>query len=400
MSVIVENYTYTDRIAMRKVSIVGLGQTKVGEHWDRSLRHLASDAVLAAMQHANVDRADVLYVGNMLSGEIAGQEHLGALVADFVGLRGIEAIKVEAACASGAAAVRQALIAVASGMTEIAIAVGVEKMTDEVGTSVTSGLAMAADGDYETIHGLSFVAINALLMQRYMYEFGYQREDFAPFAVNAHANAVNNPYAMFPRPISAEAFARAAMIASPISLLDSSPICDGAAAVVIVPSDQATAFTDKPVRIAASATATDAVAVHDRHDPLFLQAAHDSAYKAYLQAGIGPRDVDLFELHDAFTVMAALSLEATGFAERGKGVAMAQNGEIGLDGRLPTATMGGLKARGHPVGATGVYQIVEVAQQLRGEAGANQVPNVHWGMAQNIGGSGATIITHILEALD
>jgi len=385
---------------MREVSIVGFGQTKVGEHWEKSLRHLAGDAVLAAMEHAGTDRADVLYVGNMLSGELAGQEHLGPLVADFVGLRGIEAIKVEAACASGAAAVRQALVAVVSGLAEIAIAVGVEKMTDEAGSSVTSGLAMAIDGDYETAHGLSFVAINALLMRRYMYEFGHRREDFAPFTVNAHANAVNNPYAMFQRPVSAEAFVKAAVIASPISLFDSSPICDGAAAVVIVSSKQARAFTDKPVRIAASAAATDTVALHDRRDPLFLQAAHDSAYKAYLQAGIRPEDVDIFELHDAFTVMAALSLEATGFAERGKGVALALDGEIRLDGRIPIATMGGLKARGNPVGATGVYQIIEVAQQLRGEAGANQVPDARWGMAQNIGGSGATIITHILEASD
>lgn len=364
------------------------------------MRHLAGDAVLAAMEHAGTDRADVLYVGNMLSGELAGQEHLGPLVADFVGLRGIEAVKVEAACASGAAAVRQALVAVVSGLAEIAIAVGVEKMTDEAGSSVTSGLAMAIDGDYETAHGLSFVAINALLMRRYMYEFGHRREDFAPFTVNAHANAVNNPYAMFQRPVSAEAFVKAAVIASPISLFDSSPICDGAAAVVIVSSKQARAFTDKPVRIAASAAATDTVALHDRRDPLFLQAAHDSAYKAYLQAGIRPEDVDIFELHDAFTVMAALSLEATGFAERGKGVALALDGEIRLDGRIPIATMGGLKARGNPVGATGVYQIIEVAQQLRGEAGANQVPDARWGMAQNIGGSGATIITHILEASD
>ncbi len=385
---------------MRKVSIVGFGQIKVGEHWEKSLRHLAGDAVLAAMQHAGTEHADVLYVGNMLSGALTGQEHLGALVADFVGLRGIEAIKVEAACASGAAAVRQALIAVASGLVEIAIAVGVEKMTDEVSSSVTSGLAMAADADYETVHGLSFVAINALLMRRYMYEFDCQREDFTPFAVNAHANAVNNPYAMFQRPISAKAFAKAGMIASPVSLLDSSPICDGAAAVVIAPSKQARAFTDKPVRIAASAAATDAVALHDRRDPLFLQAAHDSAYKAFLQAGIGPEDIALFELHDAFTIMTALSLEATGFAERGKGVALALDGEIGLNGRVPITTMGGLKARGHPVGATGVYQIVEVAQQLRGEAGANQVADARWGMAQNIGGSGATVITHILEAPD
>jgi len=383
---------------MREVSIVGFGQIKVGEHWEKSLRHLAGDAVLAAMQHAGIERADVLYVGNMLSGGLSGQEHLGALVADFVGLRGIEAIRVEAACASGAAAVRQALIAVASGLAEVAIGMGVEKLTDEVGLSVTRGLAMAADSDYETAHGLSLMAINALLMRRYMYEYQVPHDDFGAFTINAHKNAVNNPYAIFQREITYEAFRAARMVADPINMLDSSPICDGAAAVIIVPSEQYRAFTDKPVRIAASATATDSLALHDRRDPLFLQAAHDSAYKAYLQAGVCPEDIDLFELNDAFTVMSALSLEATGFAERGKGVALALDGEIQRDGRIPIATMGGLKARGHPVGATGVYQIVEVAQQLRGEAGANQVPNALWGMAQNIGGSGATVITHILKA--
>ena len=385
---------------MRDVSIIGIGQTPILENWEKSLRHLAADAVLAAMRDANIDRADMLYVGNMLSGEIAGQEHLGALVADFVGLRGIEAVKIEAACASGAAAVRMGYIAVAGGLADVVIAIGVEKMTDETGDVVTGGLALAADGDFEVPHGLSFVAINAMLMQRYLYEYGIQREDFANFAINAHRNAVNNPNARFHAPLTAESFASAPMICDPISLMDSSPIGDGAAAVILCPTEQAHLFTTKAVRIVASAAATDCLSLHDRKNPLQLQAAEHSARKAYFQAGVGPADIDFFEYHDAFTIMAALSLEASGFAEPGRGTRLAREGAIFIDGRLPTATMGGLKGRGHPVGATGVYQIVEAVQQLRGECGANQLPAARYGMTQNIGGSGATVITHILQAME
>jgi acetyl-CoA C-acetyltransferase len=384
---------------MRDVSIIGIGQTNVAEHWDRSLRHLAGDAVLAAMQEAGIEMADALYVGNMLSGLLTGQEHLGALIADFVGLRGIEAVKVEAACGSGAAALRMGYAAVAGGMHEIVIVCGVEKMTDTVNAETTTGLVMAADADYESIHGLTFVAINALLMRRYMYEYGVEHQDFGHFTVNAHGNAADNPNAMFRNRITVEQFSRARMIADPINLLDSSGIGDGAAAVVLCPTNRAREYGNgKAVHIRASSMATDAVAVHDRPDPLWLSAVEASAHRAYQQAGVGPRDIDLFEVHDAFTIMAALSLEASGFAERGKGVWLAQAGEITREGRIPISTMGGLKARGHPVGATGIYQVVEVAQQLRGEAGESQVPNAQLGMAQNIGGSGATVITHILEA--
>ncbi|MBE7549937.1 MAG: thiolase domain-containing protein [Anaerolineales bacterium] len=385
---------------MRDVSIIGIGQTPVGEHWDRSLRHLAYDALAAAMRDANVERADALYVGNMLSGEVSGQAHLGALIADFAGLRSIEAVKVEAACASAAAAFRQAYIGVASGLQDIAIAVGVEKMTDDIGSKVTAGLASAADAEYEVIHGVSFVALNALIMQRYMYEYKLRREDFAGFAINAHANGARNPNAMFQSPISREAFVRSSLIADPIALLDASGMADGAAAVVLCPTEQAREFSNNAVRIRASAAATDSLSVHDRRDPLWLQAGEDSAQRAYRQARIGPTDIDFFELHDAFTIMAALSLEATGFAERGKGTWLARDGEITLEGKIPICTQGGLKARGHPVGATGLYQIVEAVQQLRSEAGENQVANARLGMTQNIGGSGATIITHIFERVN
>lgn len=382
---------------MRDVSIIGIGQTPVGEHWDRSLRHLAYDALAAALRDANLERADALYVGNMLSGEISGQAHLGPLIADFAGLRGIEAVKIEAACASAAAAFRQAYISVAGGIHNVVIALGVEKMTDDVGSKLTAGLAAAADADYEVIHGISFVALNALIMQRYLYEYGLDRVDFADFAINAHANGAGNPNARFQEAISRDAFLKSGMVADPIGLLDASPMADGAAAVILCPTEQAREFTDNSVRVRASAMATDSLSVHDRRDPLWLQAAEDSAQKAYRQAGLGPEDIDFFELHDAFTIMAALSLEASGFAERGKGTWLAKNGDITPQGRIPVATRGGLKARGHPVGATGLYQIVETVQQLRGEAGANQLPNARIGMTQNIGGSGATIATHIFE---
>jgi acetyl-CoA C-acetyltransferase len=385
---------------MRDVAIIGIGQTPVQEHWPKSIRELALEASIAALRDANIGDVGAIYVGNMISGEISGQEHLGALVADALAMKGVEAMKIEAACASGAAALRVGMMAVASGMQDFVLAVGVEKMTDTPGGETSAALAMAADAEYEVSQGVTFVALNALLMRRYMYEYGWERKDFANFAVNAHKNAVNNPNAMFPRPITAERYANSPTIADPIGLFDASPICDGAAAVILAPAELARSLSVAPVYIRGSATATMPIAVHDRADPLALGAARLSAQRAYEMAGVGPEDLDFFELHDAFTIMSALSLEASGFAERGQGVRLALEGDIALDGRIPVTTMGGLKARGHPVGATGLYQVAESVLQLRGLAGANQLPNARLGMTQNIGGSGATIITHILEAMD
>jgi acetyl-CoA C-acetyltransferase len=385
---------------MRSVSIVGIGQSPVGEHWDLSVRHIAYNAVGAAMRDANIDRADALYVGNMLSGRLLDQEHLATLIADFSGLRGIEAAKIEAACASGGAALRIGYMAVASGLHDVVIVAGVEKMTDTPSGSTTAGLATAADAEYESAHGITFVGLNALLMQRYMYEYDVPMDAFAGFSINAHRNGANNPNAMFRRPIDLKTYLNASMIATPINVMDSSPVCDGAAAVVLVATDRAADFTTGhhrgAVQILASSSANDTLAIHDRKDPLFLEAAYISSQKAYVQSGITPAGIDFFEVHDAFTIMSALSLEATGFANRGEGWRMAHDEEIGIGGRLPISTMGGLKSRGHPVGATGIYQVVEAVQQLTGEAGANQVQNARIGMTQNIGGSGATIITHIL----
>ncbi len=386
---------------MRDVSIIGIGQTKIGEHWDISLRHLALEAILGALRDGGIEQVDMLLVGNMLSGALTAQEHLGALIADFAGLQGVEAFKIEAACGSGAAAARLGHVAVAGGMADVVLVVGVEKMTDRKGDETTAALAMAADADFEVIHGLSFVSVNALLMRRYMHEFGVPHDAFAPFTINSHRNAVANPYAMFPFPVRQESFQRAPMIADPINLMDSSPICDGAAAIVLCPTDMAQAIgRATPVRVLASAAATDTVAVHDRRDPLVLEGVTRSTQRAYQLAEVQPADIDLFELHDAFSIMSVLSLEACGFAERGKGTRLGLDGEITIDGKIPVCTMGGLKARGHPVGATGVYQLVEAVQQLRGEAGANQVADARLAMTQNIGGSGATVITHILESIE
>ena len=384
---------------MRDVAIIGIGQTPVAEHWDTALVDLAVLPVQAALQDAGIERPEMLFVGNMLSAALSSQQNVGALVADHAGLRGIEAYKVETACGSGAAAVRMAYIAVAGGACDVAVACGVEKMTDGTPEEATAALAEAADALYEASHGLSFVAINALLMRRYMHEYGYRHEDFAPFAVNAHENARTNPNAMFRRPITREQFVRARPIADPITLLDSSGIGDGAAAVVIATTELARRLGGPVVRIAGSAGATDSVAVHDRHEPLYFSAMHTSTQRAMAQAGVTPSDMDFAELHDAFSITAALSLEACGFAERGKGVTLALDGEITRQGRLPISTLGGLKARGHPVGATGVYQVVEAVQQLRGQAGPNQLPGCRLGLTQSIGGSGANIITHILERI-
>ena len=385
---------------MREVAILGIGQTPVGEHWDKSLQQIAGEAVRAAVQDARIDSVDGLFVGNMLSGSLSMQQGLGSLVAGQAGLRGVEAIKLDAACGSGAAAFRAGLAAVASGAMDAALVVGVEKMTDLPGDAVTGALATAADADFEAAVGMSFVAINALLMQAYMRAYNWQHADFAPFSINAHANARHNPYARLREPITETQYARARMVADPINLLDASPIGDGAAAVVLVPADAARGQTARRpvVSVAASAAASDSIALHDRYDTLTLAAAQQSAERAYAQAGLGPADIDVFELHDAFSIMSALSLEAAGFVERGQAPRLGLEGQIGPRGKTPIATRGGLKARGHPVGATGVYQIVEVFQQLVGEAGETQVPGARVGMAQNIGGSGANIFTHILRA--
>ncbi|MCP4421104.1 MAG: thiolase domain-containing protein [Chloroflexi bacterium] len=378
---------------MREVAILGVGQTAVREQWDQSIRQLAVTAGRAAMEDAGIEQVDAIYVGNMTSGSLNQQMQLGALVADYLNQHGAEAVKMEAACGSAGSAMRQGLLAVSSGELDAVLVIGVEKMTEAPFKETTAALTAAADADYEIIHGVTFVGLNALIMRRYMHEYGYQRTDFAPFALNAHANGAKNGNAMFQKAISQRTYEQGRIVADPISLFDASPIGDGAAALLLVPASK----VPDAVRVIGSASATDTLAVHDRQDMLWLKAGEQSGQRAYAQAGVGPADIDLFELHDAFSVMAALSLEATGFAERGQGVRLAQAGEIFQNGRIPICTLGGLKARGHPVGATGLYQLVEATMQLRGRAGEAQIPQARTAMTQNIGGSGATIVTHILQ---
>ncbi|HEU4402996.1 MAG TPA: thiolase domain-containing protein [Candidatus Polarisedimenticolia bacterium] len=382
---------------MREVSIIGIGQTAVAEHWDRSIRDLAVEAVGEARRDAGVERVDALYAGNMLSGELAGQENLATLIADAAGLLPVEAMKIEAACASGGAALRAAYLAVASGAHDYVLAVGVEKMTDLLTDGVTAALATAADADYEAGHGIPFVALNALLMRRYMHEHKVRHEEFAPFSINSHRNAAQNPRAMYRQEISAEDFARSPLVSDPINILDSAGICDGAAALLLAPSSEARRARRPPVRLAASACTTDTVGLAERRDPLVWQAVADSARLAYAQAKIGPKDIDLFEVHDAFSIVSVLSLEACGFADRGSALKLAAEGRIAREGDIPICTLGGLKGRGHPVGASGAYQAVEVVLQLRGEAGGLQIKGARTGMAQSVGGSGSVAITHILQ---
>ncbi len=384
---------------MQKVAIAGIGQTRVDEHWSRSIRHLAVEALLQAMDNASVHDPEALFVGNMLSGPLSEQEHLGALVADYTGLEGIEAVKVESACASGASAFRNALFAVASGQVRTAAVVGVEKLTEFSGRRSSNALATAADADYEMSVGLSFVAINALMMRRYMYEYGIDKNDFAVFPIQAHAHAVHNPNAMFRREISKKEYQQAKLIADPINLLDSSPIADGAAALVLTAADYEGLRKNNAVTIEACEVGTDAIALDNRQDPVYLKGVERSARKAFKTAGLEPDDIRLFEVHDAFSVITAMSLEASGFSETGRAVHEAQNGRFARTGRLPVATFGGLKGRGHPVGATGVYQLVEAVQQLRRESpDALQIDDPEYAMTQNIGGSGATVVTTILAA--
>ena len=379
------------------VSIIGVGQTPVGEHWDISLRELAFHAIEAAVQDAGAPSIDAIVVGNALAGSLSDQNHVGALIADFAGMRGVESFRVEAADASGGVALRQGSLLIASGAAQTVLVIGVEKVTDVVGSERGSALATFTDSEYELAQGATPVALAALLMQRYMHEYGVDLAGFAEFSVNAHANGSKSTNAMYRNIIRADRFAGAPSVAAPVNLFDVAPEADGAAAIVLTRADLAGDRVPQPIRILASATATDTLAVHDRPDPLWLGAVAASVEKALRQAGIGRDAIDLLELHDSATIMAALALEASGFAERGQGWKLAADKQIGLTGKLPISTFGGLKSRGNPLGATGVYQAVEVALQLRNQAGENQVADAKIGMTQNVGGLGGTAVTHIFS---
>jgi acetyl-CoA C-acetyltransferase len=385
------------------VFIAGVGQTAVTKDTHSRGRHLGAAAVKAALTDSGIEPARIgaLYVGNMLSGILAQQQQLGGLIADYTGLAGIEAVTVEAACASGGAAVRIAYQAVAGGIYDAVAVCGVERMTHVDRDSVTRALATAADWELEGVCGESFLSLNAALMRSYMDRYGVAAERFAPFAITAHRNALTNPNALLHKPLDLETYLASRVVTDPIRLFDVSPVCNGASAIILAAPDVAAKVPSEPrVRIAGSAVATAPLALARRADVLELTAVTSSTRQAMRQAGVEHDDVDLFEPHDAYTIMTALTLEAAGFARRGAGLDYAEVARIGLHGELPLATFGGLKARGHPVGASGCYQIVEAYLQLTERAGANQVPDAGVALVQNIGGTGATVVTHVLTRED
>ena len=385
---------------MNEVVIAGIGSVPVGEHWEQSLENLSSRAMLAAMRDAGVMRPQALYVGNLLASAITKQANLGAKLADNAGLRNVETITAEAGEASGAAALHLGYMAVKSGYVESALVVGVEKFTDMVGSQVDAILAQVADFDFESTQGLTPNGLAGLLMQRYLDVYQAPREAFSVLPLLAHTNAVHNPNAMFRKALDQSAYMRAPLVSDPLNLLDVAPYADGAAALLLV-SDKVIFRSRqvKPVRIAASSVSIDALALHDRLDPLAFNAAAQSVRKAMQNAGMGWDDVDLFELWDSASIYGVLALEAMGFAARGEGWRWLQNEDLSLQGKLPMLTMGGNKARGFPLGAAGVYQAVEVVQQLRGQTGENQVPDAQTAILQALGGPASTAITHIFTRI-
>jgi len=390
---------------MSDIVIAGIGQIPVGEHWQYSLKNLAYQAYKAAFQDANGPQnrsliPEALYVGNMVASVLSHQAHLGVLLADDLGLKGIEAATVESGNASGGAALRLAYLAVASGQVNVALALGVEKFTDQVGPNVEAAASIILDADYEAMQGLTPNGLAALLMQRYLYETQAPRQAFGGFSINAHANATANPNAMFRNSITPEAYAQAGVVCDPLNLFDVSPWADGAAAVILTRREWLPADYPHPVlRISGSSVVVDRLALHDRPDPLELSAARKSVERACAQAGIVPQDVDLFELCDSASIYAVLSLEAAGFAGRGQGWQMAQPEVIARNGKLPLCTFGGFKARGNPGGAAGLYQVVEAALQLRGQAGSHQVPGARRAMTQSLSGAASSAATFILERI-
>lgn len=386
---------------MTEVVIAGIGQTEVGEHWDIGLRDLAFAALRDAVKDSGGLKPQSLFVGNMLAPNLSNQAHLGVLIADYAGLLGIEAVTIEAAGASGGAALRQGYLAVASGMVDVALVLGVEKFTDKIGSGVDAALASTGDSDFEAVQGMTPTSQAALLMKRYIHEFQVPSDGFAGFALTAHANGVGNKNAMFRKAIKPETYAKAEMVSDPINMFDMAPNADGAAALVLTRRDLLPPNYPNPlVKVAGSAASSDTLALHDRKDMLFFDTAQISAERALKKAGVLLADIDFFEYHDVFSIYAALQLEAIGFAIRGEGWRLAADGKLSLKAKIPCATMGGMKARGFTGGAAGVYQAVEAATQLRGQAEANQIPDAKIALIQSLGGPASTAVSHILQKLD
>ncbi|HHS14493.1 MAG TPA: thiolase domain-containing protein [bacterium] len=385
---------------MRDVAVIGVGMQKWGELWEKSLRDIFVESALLAIEDAGVDKIDSMIIGCMSSGLFVGQEHIGSLLADYLGAAPVPATRVETACASGGAAFRMGFIEVASGLSDIVLVGGVEKMTDVGGDEATYALGTAADQEYEGFNGITFPGLYAMMARRHMHEHGTTREQLAMVAVKNHENGSKNPLAQFPMKITVEQVLNSVMVADPLRILDCSPITDGAAAAILCSLETARKIkSNRLIRVAGSGQATDTIAFHDRDDLTALKSTAVAANMAYRMAGKKPSDIDLAEVHDCFTIAEICITEALGFAERGRGGKFVESGDTRIGGKIPVNASGGLKSKGHPVGATGIAQIIEVVHQLREEAGERQVKGARVGLTQNMGGSGGSAVVHILEAL-
>lgn len=383
---------------MTEVIVAGVGQIPVGEHWELSLRTMAARAIQAARRDAGGIAPQAMYIGNLLASVVSHQANLGALLAEDVGLNGIEAYTVEAAEASAAGAFHVAYTAILSGMVDTALVVGVEKTTDMVGSGLDDAISMSLDTDYDAYSGLTPTSQAALLMQRYLHEYGVPRSAFANFAIVPQANAVGNRNAFFRKALKPETYEKAGISCDPMNMYDIAPVADGAAALLLTRADLLPGnFPHPAVRVSASSVVIDALSLHDRTDLLEFAAARRSMDQACSMAGMMPKDASFLELTDSFTIYTCLALEAAGFAHKGEGWQLAHTGALGFHSGLPISTMGGCKGRGNPLGASGAYQLVEAVMQLRGKAGACQVPNAKKAIVQSLGGPASTTITHVLE---
>jgi acetyl-CoA C-acetyltransferase len=384
---------------MRQVCVAGVGITKFGEIWRKSLRQLYSEAALEAIKNAGVDHIDSLYVGCMSSGLFVQQEHLGPLMADYIGMPGIPAARIESACASGGMAFRQAFFEVASGVSDIVLAGGVEKMTDCSGDDATAALATAADQEYEVFNGATFPGLYAMMAHAHMAKYGTTAEMLASVAVKNHKNGAKNPAAQYPFEITVEGVLKSVMVADPLHILDCSPITDGAAAVIVTTEEVAKKLGKPYIKVTGTGAATDYFQLGQRDDITAIKSATLAAERALKMAGRTLKDVNFAEVHDCFTIAEIAVAESIGLYKPGQAGPAIQAGECDLDGKFPINSSGGLKSKGHPVGATGIAQIVEVYKQLTGQAeNGRQIPNSpKIGMTQNMGGTGASSAVHIME---
>ncbi len=384
---------------MRDVAVIGIGETQIGELWDQSLRELGIKAGLKAIRDAGVsgDEVDMLYVGNMSAGKLINQEHVAPLIADYAGLDDVPSVRVESGGASGGMALAEGYISVASGMDDIVVVGGAEKMTDVEDDQAKEILSSTADQEWETVFGATFDSLYAMMARYHMEEYGTTKEQLAQVAVKNHANAAKNPNAQYPREMPKKMVVNAPMVSEPLGMFDCAPLSDGAAAVVLCPAEMVDSYRGDPVKLAGVGHGSDHMAVHDRRNIGAMKATKMAAEKAFDRAELKPEDMDFAEVHDNYTISEIMAIEDLGFFDKGDGGPATERGDTELNSEISVNTSGGCKAKGQPVGATGINQAIEAVQQLRKDAGERQVEDARYGLTHNIGGTGASAVVHIFE---